>query len=162
GMAGLYVVGGLDPATVGHTAALVIGVDRRTRRRYLLDGFDQANCSPAAMIDRVKDLTTRLGVRTWVVERNAFQRFLTQLDEFRLWMSSRGVRLREHYTSDQNKFDASFGVAAMAGLFLSCGRPKTDGSGEWERTPDSALIELPTPRLSRVVSLLLEQLATWH
>src|SRR5262249_4314453 len=72
------------------------------------------------------------------------------------------VRLREHYTSDQNKFDASFGVAAMAGLFLSCGRPKTDGSGEWERTPDSALIELPTPRLSRVVSLLLEQLATWH
>ena len=162
GMTGLYVVGGLDPATVGHTAALVVGVDRKTRRRYLLDGFDKANCSPAELMDRVKELTDRLGVRTWVVERNAFQRFLTQLDEFRLWMYSRQVRLREHYTDDQNKFDDQFGVAAMAGLFLSCGRDRGDGSGQWDRTPDSALIELPTPHLSRTCSLLLEQLATWH
>jgi hypothetical protein len=162
GMDGLYVVGGLDPATVGHTAALVVGVDRRTRKRYLLDGFDRPGCSPAELMDRVKELTTRLSVRTWVVERNAFQRFLTQLDEFRLWMYSRHVRLREHYTVEQNKFDDQFGVAAMAGLFLSCGTDRGDGSGRWDRTPDSALIELPNPALSRVTSLLLEQLATWH
>jgi hypothetical protein len=161
GMQGLYVIGGLDPATVGHTAALVIGVDRATKTRYLLDGFDKANCSPREMIQRVQELTTRLGVKTWVVERNAFQRFLTQLDEFRNWMYSRHVRLREHVTGD-NKYDDQFGVAAMAGLFLSCGTPRNDGSGEWTRTPDTALIELPTPRLSRVTSLLIEQLATWH
>lgn len=161
GMTGLYVIGGLDPATVGHTAALVVGVDRHTGRRYLLDGFDQPNCSPDGMIDRVQKLTETLGVRQWVVERNSFQRFLTQLDQFRMWMYTRGVRLREHDT-ENNKYDSDFGVAAMAGLFLSCGRPKGDGTGEWERTPDSALIELPTPRISRVTSLLMEQLATWH
>lgn len=161
GMAGLYVIGGLDPATVGHTAALVIGVDRVTKKRYLLDGFDKANCSPREMMDRVKELTVRLDVKTWVVEKNAFQKFLTQLDEFRNWMYSKHVRLREHVTGS-NKFDDQFGVAAMAGLFLSCGTPRNDGSGEWTATPETALIELPTPRQSRVTSLLLEQLATWH
>lgn len=161
GMTGLYVIGGLDPATVGHTAALVIAVDRLTKKRYLLDGFDKANCSPREMMDRVKELTERLGVKTWVVEQNAFQKFLTQLDEFRNWMYSRHIRLREH-TTGSNKFDDQFGVAAMAGLFLSCGTPRDDGSGEWTATSDTALIELPTPRMSRVTSLLLEQLATWH
>lgn len=162
GMRGLYVVGGLDPATVGHTAALVFGVERSTKRRYLLDGFDLANCSPDTMMEKVKELTVRLGVKTWVIERNAFQRFLTQLDAFRQWMYARGVRLVEHYTDGGNKFDSDFGVQAMAGLYLSCGKPRNDGSALWDRTPDTALIELPTPRLSRVTSLLLEQLATWH
>jgi hypothetical protein len=71
------------------------------------------------------------------------------------------VRLRPHNTG-QNKYDDQFGVAAMAGLFLSCGVPRTDGSPEWTATPDTALISLPTPRMSRVTSLLLEQLAVWH
>jgi len=161
GMDGLYVIGGLDPATSGHTAALVIGVERATKRRYLLDGFDKANCSPREMMEKVKELTTRLGVKTWVIETNAFQKFLTQLDEFKNWLFSNGIRIRPHNTGN-NKFDDQFGVAAMAGLFLSCGTPRNDGSGEWTRTPDSALISLPTPRLSRVTSLLIEQLATWH
>jgi hypothetical protein len=162
GMEGLYVIGGLDPATVGHTAALVIGVERTSRRRYVLDGFDKANCSPREMMQKVEELTTRLGVKTWVIEQNAFQRFLTQLDEFRNWMHARGVRLRPHITTSQNKFDDQFGVAAMAGLFLSAGTPRNDGSGEWTATPDTSLISLPSPRMSRATSLLLEQLAVWH
>jgi hypothetical protein len=161
GMQGLYVIGGLDPATAGHTAAVVIGVERATKRRYLLDAFDKAGCTPREMITRVQDMTTNLGVKTWVVEENAFQKFLTQLDEFRDWMFSRHVRLRGHYTQN-NKFDDQFGVAGMAGLFLSCGTPRADGSGEWTRTPDTALIELPSPRLSRATSMLVEQLVTWH
>jgi hypothetical protein len=114
------------------------------------------------MMQRVQELTTRLGVKTWVVEQNAFQRFLTSLDEFRNWMYARGVRLRPHITTGVNKMDDQFGVAAMAGLFLSCGTPRLDGSGEWSATPDTALISLPGPRLSRVTSQLLEQLAVWH
>jgi hypothetical protein len=134
GMEGLYVIGGLDPATVGHTAAVVIGVERGTKRRYLLDAFDKANCSPREMMLKVQELTERLGVKTWVIEQNAFQKFLVQLDEFRNWMHTRHVRMRGHVTG-QNKFDDQFGVAAMSGLFLSCGTPRNDGSGEWTATP---------------------------
>jgi len=112
------------------------------------------------LIAAVQEMTTRLGVNLWVVEKNAFQAFLTQLDQFRLWLYSRGVRLREHQTHG-NKWDADFGVAAMAGLFLSCGRPREDNHYEWERTPDSALIELPSPRISRATGMLVEQLAVW-
>ena len=161
GMTGLYVIAGLDPAVSGHTAIVVAAVDRATRKRYILDCWDKANCAPDQLIAQVKDMTTRFGVKQWVVEKNAFQKFLTQLHQFRHWLYSAGVRLREHQTTG-NKWDADFGVAALAGLFLSCGRPREDGHYEWERTPDSALIELPNPRLSRATAMLVEQLAVWH
>jgi hypothetical protein len=40
GMAGMYVVAGLDPAMAGNTAAVVMGVDRTTRKRWVLDVFN--------------------------------------------------------------------------------------------------------------------------
>jgi hypothetical protein len=42
----LWVVAGLDPATVGYTSMTVVGLDRPTKKRYVLDGFNRAGTSP--------------------------------------------------------------------------------------------------------------------
>jgi hypothetical protein len=46
--AALYIVGGLDPATTGKTAMIVMALDRMTGKRIVLDGFNMSNCPPAA------------------------------------------------------------------------------------------------------------------
>ena len=46
GMGGLIVVAGLDPATSGHTAMVVIGLDILSKRRYVLDVFNKAALKP--------------------------------------------------------------------------------------------------------------------
>jgi len=43
GMDGLYVVGGFDPAITGYAAALVLGVDRMSGVRYVLDVWTAGN-----------------------------------------------------------------------------------------------------------------------
>jgi len=162
GMNGLHVIGGLDPATTGATAMIVLGLDRMTEKRYVLDGFNQRNTSPSLMRDTVKRLTDTYGISEWVIERNAFQRFLTQDDDLTSFLRSRGCRLTEHYTH-QNKYDADFGIAAMAPLFLTCGKPpKSNTGGVWDKTPESALIELPSARQNAWVSELVNQLVVWQ
>lgn len=162
GMDGLYVVGGLDPATVGCTAMVINGLDRPTEKRYVLDGFNMRNTSPQTMRDTVKRLTDTYHVNEWVIERNAFQRFLTQDPELTQFLRGRGCRLTEHYTTD-NKFDADFGIAAMAQLFLTAGEPQANNAGgKWEKTPDKALIELPNPRQNAWAAELVNQLVTWQ
>lgn len=162
GMNGLYVVGGLDPATVGNTAIVVAALDKQTQKRYVLDGFNQANTSPALMRDTVKRLTDTYRIHEWVIERNAFQRFLTQDDDLRNFLHSRGCQLTEHNTN-RNKYDADFGIAAMAPLFLTCGRPPSNGGGgRWLKTPETALIELPSPVQNAWVGELVNQLVTWQ
>lgn len=158
----LWVVGGLDPATVGHTAALVYGVDRQTHRRYVLDGFNEAGTTPAGMRSMIKDFTTKYTIQKWVVERNAFQRFLTQDEELRMWLASHGCILREHYTTS-NKWDEDFGVASIAPLFLSCVDEVINDNGTtYRRRPDGGMIELPSRQFCYPVEQLCEQLVTWQ
>jgi len=162
GMDGLYVVGGLDPATTGCTAMIITAVDKTTEKRFVLDGFNRKDTSPALMRDTVKRFTELYGVHEWVIERNAFQRFLTQDDDLRNFLRARGCKLTEHYTH-QNKYDADFGVASMAQLFLTCGQPPDNGGGGiWKKTPDHALIELPSPRQNAWAAELVNQLVTWQ
>ena len=150
GMEGLTVVAGLDPATVGYTAAVVLAVDRATKTRYVLDCFNQKDTSPASMRAMIHKLTERYGISEWRVERNAFQRFLTQDEELRLWLHSRGSILREHYTHAGNKWDADFGVESMETLFADA----LNGNN---------LIDLPNPNLhgAGVIGQLIEQLVSW-
>lgn len=163
GMDGLYVVGGLDPATVGHTAMIVWGVDRQTQKRYILDGFNKADCSPELMISTIKRLTEVHGINEWVIERNAFQRFLSQLPELKQFLYGRGCKITPHWTQNTNKFDADFGVAAMGPLFLTCGHSQDGGrGGKWKRTPETALIELPNPKQNPWVAELISQLVVWE
>jgi hypothetical protein len=162
GMQGLYVIGGLDPATVGHTAMMVVGLDRISEKRWVLDGFNQANCSPTTLRQTVMRLTDTYNINEWVIERNAFQRFLTQDPQLKSFLQSRGCRLTEHYTT-ANKVDPDFGVMSLAPLFDSAGTPQANGGGgAWKKDFENSLIELPDDRQSAVISELVKQLVMWE
>jgi len=148
---GLTVVAGLDPAIVGDTAAVVMAIDRRRKKRYVLDAATITRPSPQAIRDLITTFTDKYKPSEWMVERNAFQGYLTQDENLRMWLANRGVMLREHTTS-RNKWDVGFGVAAMAPLFGSA-----DPQGKHRR---DNLIHLPSDR-NEGVRLLIDQLVTW-
>ena len=162
GMNGLYVVAGIDPATVGCTAIIVAGLDRATGKRYVLDGWNRQNATSSQVIEKIKWFTDVYPIVEWVVEKNAFQRFLAQLPDVVNHLRSRGARIYEHYTT-ANKYDEDWGVQTMAPLFDSCGIPDPKSpSGRWKRTPEQALIELPCERQNEWVNDLIQQLTTWQ
>jgi len=142
GMDGLYVVAGLDPAMVGDTAVTVVGLDRHTGIRHVLECQVKTAASPTWIRETVKEMTTRLGVHEWRVEKNAFQLFLTQDPELKQYLANLGVILTEHFTG-RNKLDVGYGVASMAVLFIN------------------NLIELPAMHKSEAVRQLMDQLMLW-
>lgn len=153
-----YIVGGLDPATTGKTAMIVAALDRTTGKRIVLDGFNKANCPPALMREQIKQFTIRYKIKEWVIERNAFQRFLTQDEELKRWLFGQGCILREHWTGT-NKYDEDFGVMSLAPLFLSCVDP-VEGDA-WRRRAGGGQIDLPNRQFSTWVDELVEQLIVW-
>lgn len=148
GMDGLICLAGLDPAMAGHTAAVVIGLDPSTQKRFVLDVWNKPGMTPDGIRDLIRDWTSKYGITEWRVEKNAFQSMLTQDREVREYLASAGAILREHFTG-ANKHDVDFGVASMTTLF----------SG-WE--DKRQLIDLPSTHVSEATKALVEQLVTWH
>ena len=148
---GFTIVAGLDPAIVGDTAAVVMAIDRRRKKRYVLDAATITRPSPQAIRDLITTFTDKYKPSEWMVERNAFQGYLTQDENLRMWLANRGVMLREHTTS-RNKWDVGFGVAAMAPLFGT-----VESNGKHHR---DNLIHLPSDR-HEGIRLLIDQLVTW-
>jgi hypothetical protein len=147
GMNGLIIVGGVDPATTGHTAAVIIGLDVKTQKRYVLDVFNKPGITPEAMREMIKGFTEKYKVTEWRIERNGFQGFLVHDKELNDFCASRGAVIRPHFTGT-NKHDTDFGVASMTTLF----------SG-WE--DKHQLVELPSSQNSEAVKSMIEQLVTW-
>lgn len=147
GMDGLIIVAGLDPATSGHTAAVVMGLDIQTQKRYLLDVYNKAGITPETMRDMIKDFTMKYRISEWRIERNGFQGFLVHDRELNEFCSSRGTIIRPHFTG-QNKHDTDFGVASMTSLF-----------NNWQNK--NQLIELPSTHGQESCKQLVEQLVTW-
>jgi hypothetical protein len=148
GMDGLICVAGLDPAMAGHTAAVVIGLDPATQRRYVLDIWNKPAMTPDQIRDLIREWTTKYGITEWRVEKNAFQSMLTQDREVREYLAGAGAILREHFTGS-NKHDVDFGVASMTTLWAG-----------WE--DKRQLIELPSTAISESSKALVEQLLIWH
>ena len=148
GMDGLIVVAGFDPAGSGYSAAVAIGLDISTQKRYLLDVSNVAGMMPDEIRGLIKDWTDKYNITEWRIEKNAFQTMLTQDREVREYLSSRGAVLREHHTG-QNKWDTDFGVASLTTLF----RGFEEGN---------ALIEFPSTHASEGLKALIEQLVTWY
>lgn len=142
GMNGLRIIAGLDPASVGHTAAVVIGLDTETGKRYVIDIHNQASMTPDAMRDLIKGWTVKYGIQEWRIERNAFQAFLTRDTEILQFLASRGCVLAEHMTGN-NKHDPNFGVMAMSSLF------------------EAGMILLPNGS-SEAVKAMIDQLVVWQ
>jgi len=147
GMDGLYVVGGFDPAITGHAAAVVLGVDRMSGMRYVLDVWTAPNQKPDDLFDKLKSWTVKYHMHEWVIEKNAMNLMVTQNRDLRNFLGSRGTILKEHFTGS-NKNDADFGVASMSMLF--------DGAKEGK-----GLIRLPSRSQNEGTKALVEQLTTW-
>ncbi len=148
GMDGLIILAGLDPATSGHTAAVVIGLDIKTQKRYVLDVFNKPGITPEAMRNIIKEWTEKYKVSEWRIERNGFQGFLVHDRELNEFCSSRGSVIKPHFTG-QNKHDTDFGVASMTVL--------------WNGWQDGyQLIELPSTHGQESCKQMIEQLVTWH
>jgi hypothetical protein len=148
---GFSIICGLDPAMVGDTAVVCYAVDRVTHKRYIVDAIKITRPTPAAIRQLIFDWTSLYQPSEWIVEKNAFQSFLTQDEGIRQNLASRGVLLREHHTGS-NKWDSGFGVASMSTLF---GTKQHDGKHHRDN-----LIHLPSDQTENVKALI-EQLITW-
>jgi hypothetical protein len=148
---GFSFICGLDPAMVGDTAAICYAIDRVTHKRYIVDAIKITRPTPAAIRQLIFDWTSLYSPSEWIVEKNAFQSFLTQDEGIRANLASRGVLLREHHTGT-NKWDSGFGVASMSTLF---GTKQHDGKHHRDN-----LIHLPSDQTENIKALI-EQLITW-
>lgn len=142
GMDGLYVVCSMDPAMAGDTGVIAYAADLRDQSRYVLEGLKMSAPTPQKIRDVIHSWTEKYRPQVWVIEKNAFQLFLTRDEEIRAYLASRGVTMREHYTG-ASKLDPDFGVASLAPLF------------------DQGLIELPSTHNNEGTKALVEQLITW-
>jgi hypothetical protein len=159
GMAGLYVAIGLDPAASGNTAIIVAGLDPETGKRWVIDGWNKPNANATDIIEKFKELTDKYRPHEWVIEKNAFQRFLTQLPDIVDYARARGVRITPHHTT-ANKFDEDWGVQTMGPLFDSC--VKWDEERKRWVSTGTGLIELPSTRQNPWVNQLVQQLTIWQ
>ena len=149
---GFYTVCGLDPAMSGDTFGVVVSADRTTKKRYLLDASRMSAPTPARIRELIMSWTDRYKPQVWVIEKNAFQLFLTQDEQINEFLASRGVRLVSHYTG-ANKMDLEYGVASIAPLF-----GQFDSQNKFVK--GSNLLELPRTD-NEGVKALVEQLITW-
>jgi len=148
---GFSIVCGLDPAMVGDTAAICYAVDRITHKRYIVDAIKITRPSPSQIRQLIIDWTNLYTPAEWIVERNAFQSFLTQDEGIRQFLATKGTILREHHTGN-NKWDSGFGVASMSTLF---GTKQPDGKHHRDN-----IIHLPSDQTENIKALI-EQLITW-
>ena len=154
---GFYRVIGIDPAMSGDTASVAYAVDRRSGKRYVMDVDVMTSPTPAAIRTLIRNWAERYTPHTIVVESNAFQLFLTQDEEIRSFLASKGISYRPHHTGS-NKQDPEFGVASLAPLFGS--KTTKEGQLTTKHAGDN-LIELPATSNENVRKLI-EQLITWQ
>jgi hypothetical protein len=150
-LSGFTIICGMDPAIVGDTAAICYAVDRASNKRYIVDAMKITRPSPQQIRDIILNWTSLYSPSEWIIEKNAFQAFLTQDEGIKQFLASRGVLLKEHHTGS-NKWDSGFGVASMATLF---GTKQHDGKHHRDN-----LIHLPSDQTENVKALI-EQLITW-
>lgn len=147
GMEGLTVIAGLDPAAAGYTAIVVIGLDRQTGERWLLEVVNRRGMPPHELRAEIERLTDRYRISEWRVEKNAYQASLIQDALIRNMLHARGCLISPHHTN-ANKWDPDFGVASMATLFEG-----------WREKRN--LMRLPSQTQSEPMRQLIEQFASW-
>lgn len=153
---GFYRICSMDPAMSGDTAAVAYAVDRRTRKRYVLDVNVMTGPTPAKIRELIQEWTEVYAPHEWVVESNAFQLFLTQDEEIQHYLANKGIPMVSHYTG-RNKTDPEFGVASLAPLFGSAER---DDLGHRIHKGDN-LISLPSTSHCAGSRMLCDQLVVW-
>lgn len=154
---GFYVICSMDPAMAGDTAAVAYAVDRETHKRYVLDVKIITAPTPLRLRELIYQWTELFKPNEWVIESNAFQLFLTQDEEIRRFLATKGIPLKGHFTGSQ-KVDPEFGVASLQPLF---GTKEVKGENQGYKHSGDNLIELPDISVAEDVKALIEQLVVW-
>lgn len=146
-----YTIMGLDPAMSGNTAAVIMTVDRQTRKRYILDVENMQDPTPQKIQHLIEEWVEKYVPNEIRIETNAHQKAYALDENLRSYLASSGVRFSSQFTG-KNKWDSAFGVAAMSGLFGTM----RDGDHQKDN-----LIELPSQEGSEGIKALIQQLITW-
>ena len=146
-----YTVMGLDPAMTGNTAAVIMTIDRSTRKRYILDVENMQDPTPQKIQKLIEGWVNKYRPHELRIEINAHQKAYALDDELRQFLASQGVKFSSQFTG-KNKWDTAFGVAAMSGLF---------GTMRGNTHNNDNLMELPSQDGSEGVKALIQQLITW-
>lgn len=154
---GFYIICSMDPAMAGETATIAYAVDRETQKRYVLDVSIMPAPTPLRIRELIHQWTELYKPNEWVIESNAFQLFLTQDEEIRGFLATRGIPLKPHHTGF-NKQDAEFGVASLQPLF---GTKEVKGENQGYKHSGNNLISLPDIHKNEAVKALIEQLVLW-
>ena len=147
-----YTIMGLDPAMSGNTAAVMMVVDRNTRMRYILDVENMQDPTPQKIQRLIEEWVVKYHPQELRIEINAHQKAYALDDDLRQYLASNGVRFSSQFTG-KNKWDTSFGVAAMSGLFGTMRNGTHNGDN---------LIEIPSQDGSEGIKALIQQLITWR
>ena len=146
-----YTIMGLDPAMSGNTAAVIMTVDRQTRKRYILDVENMQEPTPQKIQNLIEAWVEKYRPQELRIETNAHQKAYALDEVLRTYLASAGVRFSSQFTG-RNKWDTSFGVAAMSGLF---------GTMRGTSHQNDNLIEIPSQDGSEGIKALIQQLITW-
>ena len=147
-----YTIMGLDPAMTGNTAAVIMTVDRYSRKRYILDVENMFDPTPQKIQKLIQDWVEKYRPQELRIETNAHQKAYALDDDLRQYLASTGVRFSSQFTG-KNKWDTQFGVAAMSGLF---------GTMRGTTFNNDNLMELPAVEGSEGIKALIQQLITWE
>jgi hypothetical protein len=147
-----YTIMGLDPAMSGNTAAVIMTVDRNTRNRYILDVENMKDPTPQKVQELIENWVEKYQPQELRIEINAHQKAYSLDLDLQQYLASHGVKFSSQFTG-KNKWDTSFGVAAMSGLF---------GTVRNGTHQDDNLIELPSQDGSEGIKALIQQLITWR
>jgi hypothetical protein len=142
---------GMDPAMSGKSGFIVYAVERNTGQRMVLDAFNMGDSTPQKIRGLIEEWVDKYQPMEIIIEINAHQKSYALDTELNQWLAQRGVRMKSHFTG-RNKWDSSFGVAAMSMLFGSLREGKHQGDN---------LITLPSHEGSEHFKALINQLITW-
>jgi hypothetical protein len=118
---------GLDPAgdgpQAGYSALTLVGVDRMTQRRYLIDLVNHKSMKSSQWKSQILDWCSRYPVRTFAYEDKGVQAQIFEFDqEFRSKLTELGTRMSRRVKTHSGsgiggKYDPQWGIDAMSTPF---------------------------------------------
>ena len=114
-IAGLDLAGGTKKS--GYTAGVLVAVDMHTGNRFIVDLFNEKSFRAPQLKDKIFEWSSRYPIWEWRVENNGLQSQIVQYnEEIVRHLQTLGTRVVGHNTNN-NKWDAEFGVESIAPLF---------------------------------------------
>jgi hypothetical protein len=138
---GLIVTVGVDPGRQGVTAAVAVGLDTKSKIRYLLDVSTQVDTKDTGQLFAfIADFCARNGARECKVEENFGKGYLSDNPELRMALASFRCQLTQETTTTQ-KYDSQIGITSVASLIRE-GMYRFPGGGDSMARLDRFINEL--------------------